>query len=181
MNFRNKTLVFCVVVFSLVSLRFFFKAYWVPTNAMAPTILGEERDISTQQLTRSGDRILARKFGFRTENLTRGDIIAFKYPDKNPNNPPKDYIKRLIGLPGDRVRLNNGFFYINDKKIVEPYVSEAALGDYETKVPSNSLFVLGDNRNNSSDSRHWGFVPFENVKGIPFLIYYPFERFGFIN
>lgn len=91
--------------------------------------------------------------------LVRGDIIAFKFP----KDPTKFYIKRLIGLPGDIVEIQNGEVWINGSKSSEPYVdSETNLSARSAAalvVPARSYYVLGDNRDNSFDSRHWGFVP----------------------
>jgi len=97
--------------------------------------------------------------------------------------PRKPFIKRLIGLPGETVKIANGKIYINGKQLEGPlsitqryYVSEKNFGTEETKIPLDSYFVLGDNTTNSKDSRYWGFVPKKNVIGKAFAIYWPIQR-----
>lgn len=114
-------------------------------------------------------------FGF---NLKREDIITFIYP----MNPSVTYVKRIIGLPGDRVKIQDGVTYINDAPKNELYVSNTSKErSYSTEmkeitVPPGSLFVLGDNRDNSNDSRIWGFLPQSNVQGIVTAIWYSPEK-----
>ncbi len=90
--------------------------------------------------------------------LARGDILVFKYP----NNPAKGYIKRLIGLPGDTVEIRAPEVWVNGTKLSEPYVdprmNQAPMSEAPVTVPAHSYYLLGDNRDNSSDSRSWGFV-----------------------
>jgi signal peptidase I len=106
----------------------------------------------------------------------RGDVIVFRYP----NDPSRDFIKRVIGVPGDTVEINNGTLLINGKAVPEDYLESSTLGSsfQKTTVPAGKYFVLGDNRNNSSDSRAWGFVPADNVIGQAMLSYWPFSSFG---
>src|SRR6266540_450271 len=90
----------------------------------------------------------------------RGDVIVFKFPQQ----PSRDFIKRVIGLPGDTVQINDGIVKVNGVTLEEPYIRGHNSFDYaSTTVPAHSYFVLGDNRNNSSDSRNWGFVPEGNI------------------
>ena len=102
----------------------------------------------------------------------RGEIIVFHYP-LNPNEVP--YIKRVIGLPGDQIHIANGQVTVNGQVLSEPYLSVTTNRGGDWTVPEGALFVMGDNRNNSSDSRAWGFVPMENVIGRAELIYWPPE------
>ena len=102
----------------------------------------------------------------------RGDIVVFHYP-LNPNEVP--YIKRVIGLPGDQVHIANGQVTVNGQVLIEPYLTVTTNRGGDWTVPEGALFVMGDNRNNSSDSRAWGFVPMENVIGRAELIYWPPE------
>jgi signal peptidase I len=106
----------------------------------------------------------------------RGDVIVFRYP----KDPSRDFIKRIIGVPGDRVRVVEGIVYVNDVPIEEDYVSAHAGRDLEEEmvVPEGNYFVLGDNRPNSSDSRAWGFVPEENIIGKAMLSYWPLSDLG---
>ena len=105
----------------------------------------------------------------------RGDVIVFRYP----KDPSRDFIKRVIGVPGDRVRVEAGLVYVNDVPIQESYISNNAGRDIEEQaVPPESYFVLGDNRPNSSDSRNWGFVPEDNIIGKAMLSYWPLSALG---
>ena len=108
----------------------------------------------------------------------RRHIIVFKYPDPNINAPSKDYIKRVVGLPGDRVEIDRqGILYINGVPLYEPYIAEPPLSEFAPRtVPKDSLFVLGDNRNNSADSRYWGWMPLKNLKGQAVFNYLPLNR-----
>ena len=105
----------------------------------------------------------------------RGDVIVFKYP----RDPDRDFIKRVIGVPGDRVRVVDGVVYVNDVALEEDYISAPAGRELEEEVvPEGNYFVLGDNRPNSSDSRSWGFVPEENIIGKAMLSYWPLDELG---
>jgi signal peptidase I len=117
----------------------------------------------------------------------RGDIIVFRppmYPQASlvsrlfgfplPGEA-EDYIKRIIGLPGDHVVIGGGVVSVNGTALLEPYIQAEPTYSGTWKVPANSLFVLGDNRNNSSDSHSWGFLPIKNVLGKAVLVYFPFS------
>ncbi len=178
------------------------QAFWIPTGSMEPTLLGEEKDIN-QVVRRSGDRILVNRFAYAFDFSLdgrlplgakskywmklpeRGDIVVFKFPDTNPNNPPKDYIKRVIGLPGDEIKIVDGITYVNGIALVEPYIKAKPTFDYPEpekgsflKVEEGHLFVMGDNRNNSWDSRYWGLMPLKNLKGQAIFKYLPLNRLG---
>jgi signal peptidase I len=116
----------------------------------------------------------------------RGDIIVFRppmYPAEStirrllgmPNSQYEDYIKRVIGLPGDTVKVENGTVYVNGNALNEPYIAAAPAYSGEWTVPAGQLFVMGDNRNDSSDSHSWGTLPIENVLGKAILVYWPFS------
>jgi len=168
------------------------QAIWIPTGSMEPTLLGEKRNPFTGQLERGGDRILVSRFAyvfdlsldgrlpfgprFWFKLPERGDIVVFRYPNPDVNAPPKDYIKRVIGLPGDHISIEDGRVYVNGVYLNEPYIAEPPLSDYATRVPDDSLFVMGDNRNNSSDSRFWGPMPLTNLKGQAVFNYLPMNR-----
>ncbi len=105
----------------------------------------------------------------------RGDVIVFRAPQ----DPSRDFIKRVIGVPGDTVRVADRAVYVNGVRLDEPYISAAPDYTYkEQVVPAGEYFVLGDNRNNSSDSHLWGFVPAENIIGQAVLRYWPSSDFG---
>ena len=121
--------------------------------------------------------VLVNRLAYRLGSPQTGDVIVFHYP----RDPEQEYIKRVIGLPGDRVQIANGEVMVNGMLIDEPYIADAPLYQTEWTVPENSLFVLGDNRNNSSDSHNWGPVPMEYVVGKAVLIYWPLENWGLIT
>jgi signal peptidase I len=101
--------------------------------------------------------------------VQRGDIIVFHFP----MDPKQELIKRVIGLPGDRVEVAGGVVYVNGLPLEEPYIAAPPAYTSQWDVPEGRLFVLGDNRNDSSDSHSWGFLPYENVVGKAVLIYWP--------
>ncbi len=113
---------------------------------------------------------------FLFQGPQRGDVVVFRFP----RDPDRDFIKRVIGVPGDRVRVEDGTVYVNDVPLEEDYVSQASGRDLEEEqvVPPGNYFVLGDNRPNSSDSRTWGFVPEENIIGKAVLSYWPLGDLG---
>jgi signal peptidase I len=115
----------------------------------------------------------------------RGDVIVFIYPE----SPKKDFIKRLVGLPGETVEIRDGTIYINEKPLVDSIFNQRYYynrGDYgqegvKIKVPQDSFFVLGDNSASSQDSRYWGFVPRKNILGRALVIYWPPQRLRMIK
>lgn len=125
--------------------------------------------ISMLNTIEPGELIMVSKLAYSQNNFQRGDIVVFH----SPQTPSEDFIKRVIGLPGDEVVVNNGRVYINGVAYEEPYIRAEPLYSGTWQVPPESLFVLGDNRNQSSDSHEWGFVPFENVFGRALMIYWP--------
>lgn len=206
--------IFIIVTLVLAFRSMFFEPFKIPTGSMIPTLS-------------IGDFILVNKFsyGFKVpfsdwftdpiyitgpKKPSRGDVVVFKYPKDEDLN----YIKRVIGLPGDTVQVIDKQLYINDQlvkteevdgaqyidsmvekyqsynyKFYKTYTGEAVhitqldqdnnydlLRDFpQIKVPEGKYFVMGDNRDNSSDSRFWGFVPFENIKGKAILIWFSLE------
>jgi len=129
--------------------------------------------------------ILTDKISYRFGEPQRGDVIIFKAP----RNEEYEYIKRIIGLPGERVRISQGKVFINDQFLNESYLppeyqtaSGAFLRENQTiTIPENNYFVLGDNRSHSSDSRDWGLVPRENIIGKAWFRYWPPEKIGLIK
>ncbi len=117
----------------------------------------------------------------------RGDIIVFVAPDQVPGSPERDFIKRVIGLPGDTIEVKNCTVYVNGKPLAENYIQDVPAYTYPTNgsgpvtVPKGQYFVLGDNRNNSSDSHSWGFVPKQNIIGQAWVVYWPFHHMGFVK
>lgn len=108
----------------------------------------------------------------------RGDVVVFRYP----RDPNRDFIKRIIGIPGDTVQIDQGMVSVNGVLLDEPYINEGSTFSLEPRtVPPNSYFVMGDNRPNSSDSRNWGFVPEENIIGKAMFSYWPLSDLGGIG
>ncbi len=146
---------FCIIINSTV-----------PTSSMENTIM-------------PGDRILGLRITYLFEEPKYGDIVVFKYPD----NPKETFVKRLIGVPGDIVEVKAGVTYVNGEALTENYLKEEMFeNDYGPYVvPKDSYFVMGDNRNNSLDSRFWettNFVPRKSILGKAFVCYWPIKHFG---
>jgi signal peptidase I len=112
------------------------------------------------------------RFLFRSPK--RGDVIVFRFP----RDPDRDFIKRIIGVPGDTVRIEEGLVYVNGVALQEPYTNPGRYNMDEKVVPNGSYFVLGDNRSNSFDSHVWDFLPEENIIGQAMLSYWPLDNFG---
>ena len=174
----------CVAVILALFVRtFIVQAFKIPTGSMENNLL-------------IGDHLLVNKFVFaptrsRLENtllpidpIRRGDIIVFKYPEE----PERDFIKRVIGLPGDTLELKKKRVYINGVMLDEPYVrylvppdEDDGGSDFDVRVqygpvtvPPDHYFMMGDNRDNSQDSRYWGFMPREYIKGKALFVYFSF-------
>ena len=124
-----------------------------------------------------GEYVLVNRLAYRNGLPDRGDIIVFV----SPQSSGLDLIKRVIGLPGDSVRIFDGVVQVNDQTLEEPYIAAAPVYNGEWNVPEGNLFVLGDNRNDSSDSHAWGLLPTENVIGKAVLIYWPIPEWNFIE
>jgi len=175
------------VILALFVRTFVLQAFKIPTGSMENNLL-------------IGDHLLVNKFidaptatGLERTllpigQIRRGDVLVFKYPVE----PDRDFIKRVIGLPGETLELKQKKIYINGKPLDEPYVhfleephrnaelSEVTSSDVRenygpVKVPPNQYFMMGDNRDNSADSRYWGFMPRDYVKGKALLIYWAYE------
>ena len=125
----------------------------------------------------NGEYILVNKLAYKTGQPNRGDIIVFRLP----GDESQDLIKRVIGLPGDKVKVSDGAVTINGEKLEEPYIAQNPLYFGEWTVPADNLFVLGDNRNDSRDSHQWGMLPFENIIGKSVVIYWPPNDWKVIN
>jgi signal peptidase I len=178
----------CVAVILALFVRtFIVQAFKIPTGSMENNLL-------------IGDHLLVNKFVFAPtlspiegkllpiDPIRRGNIVVFKYPEE----PDRDFIKRVIGLPGDTIELRNKKVFINGKGLDEPYVhflfpvdesgdGEGGLTDFDVRrnygpvtVPADHYFMMGDNRDNSQDSRYWGFLPRSYVKGKALFVYFSF-------
>lgn len=139
-------------------------------NAVSARIRVES--ISMQPTLKAGYYVIVDRLAYKIGKPHRGDIIIFRYP---PDPQREPYIKRVIGLPGDTVQITDGKVYVNGEQLIEPYIAAAPDYDGTWTVPQDSLFVLGDNRNRSSDSHSWGMVPIENVIGKALVVYWPLD------
>ncbi|MDD5595867.1 MAG: signal peptidase I [Candidatus Omnitrophica bacterium] len=171
-------------VLAMIIRAFIIQAFKIPTGSMRPTLL-------------EGDIILVNKFiyGARVPFMDwrlpalrqpkRGDVVVFIYPE----NPKKDFIKRLVATGGETVEIKSGTIYVNDKPLLEPefgkryYYNRGEYGQENKKivVPADGLFVLGDNSASSQDSRYWGYVPLKNLLGKAIIVYWPPQRIRIIK
>jgi signal peptidase I len=175
------------VVLALGIRTFVAEARYIPSGSMLPTL-------------EINDRLIVDKVSYRFSQPQRGDIVVFNVPDGlkaelKQENEKEDvenvaFIKRIIGLPGDRVQTKQGKVYVNGKLIAENYILEPAREDWNTsqfntdgseKIPEGQYLVLGDNRNNSRDSHYWGFLPHSKILGKAVVRFWPIDRAGGIN
>lgn len=126
----------------------------------------------------NGNRVIVSKIAYKIGEIERGDVIVFPAPP----NPNEDYIKRVIGLPGDEIMILNGDVFVNDVKLDEPYISAPPINNMRrTTVPDGNVFVMGDNRNVSSDSRSWGPLAIDDIIGKAVFVYWPLEKIGLVE
>ena len=112
----------------------------------------------------------------------RGEVIVFEFPDSNPNNPRKDFVKRVVGLPGETMRMFDGKVFVNEEVLDEPYLSQKDHSNVsEVILGEGEYYVLGDNRTHSNDSRSWGAVPEANIRGKVWMVYWPAPGIQIIN
>jgi len=168
------------LIFALVIRAYVIQAFKIPSGSMIPTLL-------------IGDHLLVNKFIYGTKipftdrrvlifkKPERGDIIVFKYPE----NPKKDFIKRVIATGGDVIEERDKRIYVNGKAVIEPYTQHSDSGIRSGNdprdnfrpltVPKGKVFVMGDNRDQSYDSRYWGFVDLKEIKGKALIIYWSWD------
>ncbi|MEW6059666.1 MAG: signal peptidase I, partial [Actinomycetota bacterium] len=181
-------LVLIALAIAILVKTFLIQAFYIPSVSMEPTLV-------------PGDRVLVNKLAYRFGDIHRGDVIVFQNPDptKIPDrswigsvlhwlgeglgfhqSEDEDLIKRVVGLPGDTVEARDGYVYVNGERLTEPYLPEGTttVMPRSWTVPPGNLFVLGDNRSNSGDSRLFGFVPEDNVIGKAFVIIWPPSNIG---
>jgi signal peptidase I len=171
-------------VLAMIIRAFIVQAFKIPTGSMRMTLL-------------EGDAILVNKFLYGAKipftdirlpavrDPKRGDVVVFVYPQ----DPKKDFIKRMIATQGQTVEIKNGTIYIDDKPLTEPpfnniyYYNRGSYAEADKKitVPADSYFVMGDNSASSQDSRYWGFVPKKNMLGKAIVIYWPPHRIRIIK
>lgn len=132
---------------------------------------------SMRPTLQDGEYILVNKLAYKFSEPVRGDIVVFVFPV----NPEEDLIKRIIGVPGDTITIQDGMLTVNSVVVDEPYINAPPAYNGTWQVPKGELFVLGDNRNDSRDSHQWGLLPIENVIGRAVLIYWPPEEWQVIR
>ncbi|MEB3355723.1 MAG: signal peptidase I [Synechococcales bacterium] len=160
------------VILALGIRHFIAEARYIPSESMLPTL-------------EVNDRLIVEKVTYRFKEPERGDIVVFRPTDSiRQENPTfKDaLIKRIVGLPGDTVEVEEGSVFINGEPIVEDYINEEPTYTWGPQVvPEDSYLVLGDNRNNSYDSHFWGFVPRDNLIGRAAVRVWPLNRLGSLD
>ena len=144
-------------------------------NAVSARVRVE--NVSMKPTLQPGEFLLVNRVAYKWGEPSIGDIVIFHAPGESE----LDYIKRVIGIPGDVVRIEGGTVYINNQALYEPYISAPPSYNGEWIVPIDEYFVLGDNRNSSSDSHLWGFVPKEDLVGRALLIYWPLSDFALLR
>lgn len=158
---------FFSVAISLFIIIFVYQPVKVEGGSMEPGLQDQER-------------IFINKLAYRLESIQRGDIVVFRYP----RDPRKSFIKRVVGLPGDRVRVSEGHVFLNGRLTAEPYVPEEYLDSRsfpEIKIPADSFFVLGDHRSMSNDSRDFGPVARSYIYGKAVFGYWPMDKLGLLR
>jgi signal peptidase I len=163
------------VVLALVVKFFLLQAFYIPSLSMYPTL-------------HEGDRVLVNKLSYKLHDVNRGDIIVFERPPSEAASDIPDLIKRVVGLSGDAVAFENGSVYINGEKLTENYLPEgtttsAATTPYKCTlqapcmIPDGDVWVMGDNRGDSQDSRYFGPIEEKTIVGRAFVLVWPFDRF----
>jgi signal peptidase I len=154
------------VVFAIILIVFIYQPVKVEGTSMMPGLSNQER-------------IFINKYEYKlsSDSIRRGDLVVFHFP----LDPSQSYIKRVVGLPGDTVEIDDGIVMVNGRKLEEPYVPDEyrdRISKKKEPVPSGHYFVLGDHRNSSSDSRMWGFVDRSEIYGKAVFVYWPLDRIG---
>jgi signal peptidase I len=168
----NFQVLFIALILALLIRLFVAEPRFIPSDSMVPTL-------------EIGDRLVVEKVSYHLRPPHRGDIIVFDPPlqlQEYGFKKDQAFIKRVIGEPGQSVRVSGGKVYVDDRPLVEPYI--AAPPDYllpAVTVPPGQLFVMGDNRPNSNDSHVWGFLPATNIIGRACFRFYPFDRIGLVK
>lgn len=165
-----ETIIIALAVF-LLTYFFLIQPHRVQGDSMLPNFV-------------NGELILTDKISYKIREPARGDVIVFRAP----TDSGKDFIKRIVGLPGEKVELSNGNIYVNGNPLKEAYLTletKTVSGSYlreggQATVPSSEYFVLGDNRSHSSDSREWGTIKKESFVGRAFIIYWPPPSFALV-
>jgi signal peptidase I len=162
--FRDILLAFAIAIFIVI---FVVQPVKVEGTSMQPRLVDQER-------------IFVNRFIYRFESIHRGDVVVFWYP----RDRTKSFIKRVLGVPGDKVEIRLGTVYVNDLQVKEPYLNPAYRDVKSFRpviIPPGQYFVLGDHRNSSNDSRNWGFVAQDLIYGKAIFSYWPISRVGLVE
>ncbi|MEB3310500.1 MAG: signal peptidase I [Snowella sp.] len=166
---ENGQILVVALVFAFLIRTFVAEPRYIPSDSMLPTL-------------QQGDRLIVEKVSYYFHPPQKGDIVVFTPPDAlliQGYTRDQAFIKRVIATPGDTVEVNDGITYVNQNPLAEDYIGENP--KYRLPrliVPPDSLFVMGDNRNNSNDSHIWGFLPQQNLIGHAVFRFFPLVRFG---
>jgi signal peptidase I len=168
---ENLTLVAIALCLAVLIRAFLAEPRYIPSDSMVPTLY-------------EGDRLVVEKISYHFHPPKTGDIIVFHAPEElQRRGYPKDqaFIKRIIGEPGETIQVADGKVYLNGQPLVEDYIAEPPNKPFPSvKVPEDEFFVMGDNRNDSNDSRYWGFLPRQNIIGRAVFRFWPLNRIGLI-
>jgi signal peptidase I len=161
-------LIIAALLIALLIKTFLFQAFYIPSDSMVPTL-------------EKNDRVIVNKLSYKLHDVHRGDIIVFKAPPGTDDNI-KDLVKRVIGLPGERVEGRNNHVYINGKQLQENYLPDGTVtSDFApVVVPADSYWVMGDNREQSKDSRFFKFIRGDDIVGRVFLRIWPLNRLAIL-
>jgi signal peptidase I len=169
------------LVIALLIKTFLFQAFYIPSESMRPTL-------------NVGDRVLVNKLSYRVHDVNRGDIVVFETPPnaKDANGKIKDLVKRVVALPGETLETRDGIVYINGRQLEEPYIrngvktcapnssAQTCANIEPLTVPSDDVFVMGDNRTASKDSRSFGAITEDSIVGRVFVRIWPVTDLGFL-
>ncbi|MBD2194428.1 MULTISPECIES: signal peptidase I [Calothrix] len=168
---ENLILMAIALVLAFAIRTFIAEPRYIPSDSMLPTL-------------HTGDRLVVEKISYRFHPPQTGDIVVFQPPEElQRRGYPQDqaFIKRVIGQPGETVSVAGGKVYLDGKALAEDYIAEPANSPYSPHtVPEGEFFVMGDNRNDSNDSRYWGFLPQKYIIGRATFRFWPLNRIGFI-
>jgi signal peptidase I len=166
------------VLLALIVKVFLLQAFYIPSPSMYPTL-------------KNGDRVLVNKLSYKLHDVNRGDVVVFERPASEAESTIPDLIKRVIGLPGDSVAFKEGHVFINGNQLSEPYLPAGVTTtsdfapnhcttDAPCLVPPGDVWVMGDNRNDSKDSRYFGPIPERSIVGRAFVIVWPLNRIAWL-
>lgn len=169
---ENLILIAIALCLALLIRTFIAEPRYIPSESMVPTLL-------------TGDRLVVEKVSYLFHPPSNGDIVVFQPPSElQQRGYPEDqaFIKRVIGTPGKSLKISHGVVYVDSIPLQETYIAEPPIQPFPlVTVPKDEFFVMGDNRNDSNDSRYWGFLPRKNIIGRAMFRFWPLDRIGFVS